>query len=404
MDPHPGLEDRGARPVIPGEEYGERLARVQSRMRELDLDVLVIYGDDRAVFGPANTRWLVDYAPHFESVCLAVPARGVPQAATGAEAESFYLNQSRLGAVHVVDDFCNPDEEYPYARPIPFAAYLDAVRDQLGHEPRRVGMIERLWMPEWLVARWRGLVGEESLVKFDHAWYGLKSRKSPAEIEVMTYAYALAEAGLAAGLAALAPGVSERDLAAEIEYAMRKAGSEGCGIDTIVGSGQRNTSPILTRAYPRVIEGGDLLLFTIAPRYEGYHAAIGRPFMVDGPATAAMAAASSCSIEAAGAIVAAMQVGGRRCPVAAAGLQVFEREGLLAHNVYSGNHTIGTAEFEPPILTSTSDLVLDEDMVFSVDVPCFFAEWGGMRYEDGYRLTRGGPVRMNHSPLLPLTS
>jgi len=90
--------------------------------------------------------------------------------------------------------------------------------------------------------------------------------------------------------------------------------------------------------------------------------------------------------------------------VAAAGLQVFEREGLLAHNVYSGNHTIGTAEFEPPILTSTSDLVLDEDMVFSVDVPCFFAEWGGMRYEDGYRLTRGGPVRMNHSPLLPLTS
>ncbi|MFM8896975.1 MAG: M24 family metallopeptidase, partial [Actinomycetales bacterium] len=219
---------------------------------------------------------------------------------------------------------------------------------------------------------------------------------------VMTYAYALAEAGLEAGMAALQPGVSERDLAAEIEYAMRKAGSEGCGIDTIVGSGPRNTNPILTRAYPRVIGGGELVLFTIAPRYEGYHAAVGRPVMVDGSASGAMLAASECSIEASHAIVAALQVGARGADVAKAGLAVFERAGLLAHNVYSGNHTIGTAEFEPPILTSTSSLLLTEDMVFSVDVPCFFADWGGMRYEDGYRLTEHGPVRMSATPLVPL--
>lgn len=402
MNGNGGVVDRADRPTIPESEYATRLRLVQEQMAAAGIDVLVVYGDDRAVFGPANTRWLVDYAPHFEAVCLAVPVRGMPQAATGAEAESFYLNQSRLGRVHVVEDFCNPDEEYPYARPIPFAAYLDAIRDELGHPIRRIGMVERIWIPEWLMQRWRTVVSEEGIEKFDHAWYGLKSRKSPAEIAVMTYAYALAEAGLAAGQSALAPGVTERDLAAEIEYAMRKGGSEGCGIDTIVGSGKRNTSPILTRAYPRVIEGGDLVLFTIAPRYEGYHAAIGRPFVVDGPASPQMAAASHCSIEASHAIVDALRVGARGCDVAAAGLEVFEREGLLQHNVYSGNHTIGTAEFEPPILTSTSQLVIEPDMVFSVDVPCFFADWGGIRYEDGYRLTSEGPIRMNATPLLPL--
>ena len=70
--------------------------------------------------------------------------------------------------------------------------------------------------------------------------------------------------------------------------------------------------------------------------------------------------------------------------------------------MYSGNHTIGTAEFEPPILTSTSQLVIEPDLVFSVDGPCFFADWGGIRYEDGYRLTSEGPIRMNATPLLPL--
>ena len=97
MDLHPGIADRDLRPVIPTEEFADRLRRVQAEMAAMDIDVLVVYGDDRAVFGPANTRWLVDYAPHFESVCLAIPVRGLPQAATGAEAESFYINQSRRG-------------------------------------------------------------------------------------------------------------------------------------------------------------------------------------------------------------------------------------------------------------------------------------------------------------------
>ncbi len=60
--------------------------------------------------------------------------------------------------------------------------------------------------------------------------------------------------------------------------------------------------------------------------------------------------------------------------------------------------------FEPPILTSTSDYVIHEDMVVSVDVPLFFAPWGGFRYEDGYQVTSNGAVKLNPSPLEPLIS
>jgi Xaa-Pro aminopeptidase len=391
-------------PTIPDEEFRARLAAVQGAMAEHGLDALVLYGDDRAVFGANPTRWLLDYAAHFESCCVIVPAIGLPHVATGAEAELFYRNTARLGEVHVVRDFCMPDEEYPYTHPISFTEYVKASLGDLGRPVRKVGIVERLWAPEWLMDRWRENFPGAEIVPFDRSWYALKARKSPAELAVIAHAYQLAELGLAAGRAALAPGVSEREVAAEIEYVMRKAGTEGCGIDTIVGSGLKNTRAILTRAYRRVIEPGDLVLLTIAPRYEGYHSAIGRPFIVDGKATDEVAQASRAAIAAADAVVAALKPGASGAEVANAGLDVLRRAGVLEYCVYSGNHSVGTSEFEPPILTSTSDYVIHEDMVVSVDVPLFFAPWGGFRYEDGYQVTATGAVKLNPSPLEPLVS
>ena len=63
---------------------------------------------------------------------------------------------------------------------------------------------------------------------------------------------------------------------------MRRLGSEGTGIDTIVASGP-DTCPILARSTFRRIEADDQVLLTIAPRYEGYHAAIGRAVFVGDP-------------------------------------------------------------------------------------------------------------------------
>ena len=56
----------------------------------------------------------------------------------------------------------------------------------------------------------------------------------------------------------------------------------GRGIDTIVASGP-NAQPILARATLRRLETDELVLLTVAPRYAGYHGAIGRPVLVGDP-------------------------------------------------------------------------------------------------------------------------
>jgi len=62
--------------------------------------------------------------------------------------------------------------------------------------------------------------------------------------------------------------------------------------------------------------------------------------------------------------------------------------------LYSGLHSVGVIEFEPPILGPSSDAVLEENMVISIDIPLFEAELFGSRTEDGYIITAGGAERL----------
>jgi Xaa-Pro aminopeptidase len=226
----------------------------------------------------------------------------------------------------------------------------------------------------------------------------LRARKSPAELAVIRHAYGIAEAGFAAAVAAIAPGVTERAVMAEAEAAMRRAGAEGTGIDTIVAAGP-NARPILARSTFRTIAEDDVVLLTIAPRYEGYHAAIGRPVLVGNP-SAEVRRALDVAVEAQRACFAALRPGIEGRAVEAIGRRIVEAAGLGDYFLYSGVHSVGVIEFEPPIFGPSSGAVVEPDMVISVDIPMFNAPWGGLRVEDGYLVTQSGAEKLHVTPFL----
>jgi Xaa-Pro aminopeptidase len=229
---------------------------------------------------------------------------------------------------------------------------------------------------------------------FEADYRMMRASKSEAEIAVLKYGFEIAEAGLEAGIAALEIGVSEREIAAEIEFTMRKMGSEGSGIDTIVGFGKTNTFPILTRTTMNTLKKGDLALLTVAPRYEGYHGVIARPVSM-GPAPQEVRFAIDAAIAASNASEAQLKVGAIGRDISGAGLAVLRKAGLIDLCVYSGIHSVGTSEFEPPILTSVSDFVLPNNSFLSIDVPLFMAPWGGFRIETGYQISESGITRFS---------
>jgi len=269
-------------PSIPDDEFRTRWQRLQAAMAEAKLDIIVVYADDHAVAGPGHSRYLADFAPHFEPVVILVPAVGEPLLLSGPETETFAQLTARIKDVRVVREFTHPDEEYPYTTLVSLQDVIAEACERVGSPPRRVGLAGLELMPFKIHRSLSQALGDVEMVDAEDLMTGLRAIKTPAEQAVIRYAYQIAQAGMQAAFDAIHEGATEREVAAAAEFAMRSMGSEGMGIDTIVASGP-NTRPILARTRLRELRRDEPLLLTIAPRYEGYHAAIGRPLVIGQP-------------------------------------------------------------------------------------------------------------------------
>lgn len=385
----------GVKPTIPAGEYRQRWDKVQAMMARQELDLLVAYADDRAVFGPAHARWLANFPVHFEPVCILLPREGQPVMLTGPESDQYALLAGQIPNVRVLREFTHPDEDYPYST-IQRLAEIVAETVADAASVRRVGLAGRGLMSADVLAAFKDALPQAAWLDVENALCDLRAQKSPAEIAVIRYAYQLAEWGLQAAVDAVEVGVTEREVAAAAECAMRQAGAEGTGIDTIVAAGP-NSRPILARSTFRRIEANDLVLLTVAPRYEGYHGAIGRPVLVGQPSQE-VSRALDVAWQAQEACFQAMQPGVEGRAVEVVGRQVVEAAGLGAYFLYSGVHSVGVIEFEPPIFGPSSAAVLQPDMVISVDIPLFNTPWGGLRVEDGFLITETGAERLHETP------
>ncbi|MCX6648361.1 MAG: Xaa-Pro peptidase family protein [Candidatus Bathyarchaeota archaeon] len=379
------------RPVIPKGEYPRRWRATQKLMENKGYDLVLTYSDDRATAGAAHARYMAGFQPHFEPVSIALLPEGDPHMLTGPESEEYARLVGQLEQIHVLREFTHPDEDYPYAVIRGLREILDGFTDVGGI--RRVGVGGLDAMGEKTLTALRRALPDATWVDAEADLSLLRAVKTSAEIAVIRRAYGVAEKGMEAAISSVKPGVTERAVAAEAEYAMRRAGSEGMGIDTIVASGP-NSRPILARTTLRKIERDDLVLVTLAPRYEGYHGAIARPVLVGEPgeeikkaAEAAYDAQSTCHK--------ALRPGIQGRLVEAEGRRVMTEAGLGENFLYSGLHSVGVVEFEPPIFGPGSREVLRENMVISVDIPVFNAPWGGLRVEDGYLITRDGCEKLN---------
>ena len=379
-------------PRIPRGEYPARWERAQEVLRRENLDLLIAYADDRHTYGAAYARYYADVPVCFEPVLLLFAPGEDPKLLVGPETVGYAAEVGAVPDIVALREFAAENEDYPFTELVPLKDVA------AGRGIRRLGLGGLSLMGAEIYESIRGAFPEAELVKMDAMLEPLRGIKSPAELEVIRYAYRLANLGMGAALAAVRPGATERAIAAEAEYAMRKAGGEGTGIDTIVCSGP-NTRHILGRTTMRRVGKDDLVLITVAPRYEGYHGACARSVIVGNPGQrvidsvrAQVRAQNVC-----GENLIAGRVGSE---VEALGRAVMAEAGFGENFLYSGLHSVGVIEFEPPILGPSSRTVLEDNMVISVDIPLFEADIMGSRTEDGYLIVNGRPERLTTAPQL----
>lgn len=381
---------------IPREEYPKRWEKVRKIMAEHHLDMILVYSDERATYGNAYVRYYADLQTHFEPVLMLFLPDGDPLLLVGPETDGYAKERSVVKDIFLLSEFSAEDEDYPFSTVVPLQ---EIIEKYIPGGPKRVGFAPKVHMSASIYEAMQKACSSAEILEVDKLLEPMRGIKSRGELAVIRQAYEIAELGMTAAIKAARPGITERELAAEAEYVMRKAGAEGYGIDPIIASGP-NTKHILARTTNRVIEENDAVIITLAPRYEGYHGALARTVLLGSPKPEIK--------EAVNAMIHAQETCGRNLipgnigsQVEAMGRKIMAEAGFEENFMYSGLHSVGVIEFEPPILGPSSTTVIEENMVISVDIPLFESETvGGMRLEEGYLITADGPQRFSKIPFM----
>ena len=189
-------------------------------------------------------------------------------------------------------------------------------------------------------------------------------------------------------LEVLKPGVKESQVAAEMEYAARKAGAEEMSFPTIIASGARSALPH-GRATEQVIAPGGFVVCDFGVILAGYCSDQTRTVWVGTPHEEARHAYEAVK-EAQAAAIAAVRPGIRVAEVDAAARRVLQKTGLGRYFTHSTGHGVGLEIHEPPRVAAGQEEVLQPGMVITIEPGVYFPEKWGVRIEDMVAVNQSG--------------
>jgi Xaa-Pro aminopeptidase len=215
----------------------------------------------------------------------------------------------------------------------------------------------------------------------------LRARKEPSELARMRQAAILAGDVLTAALPLLRPGVMENEVAAEIEYQMRKGGASGPAFETIVAFGERSALPH-ARPTAKRLRKNELVVLDLGAILAHYCSDITRTVYV-GTAPARMKQWYRAVLEAQNAAIAAVRAGVTCGDVDTAARQVLAGYKLDRLFTHSTGHGLGLEVHEDPRLARGQKTRLEPGFVVTIEPGVYMAGVGGIRIEDDVAVHAG---------------
>ncbi|MGC1483821.1 MAG: Xaa-Pro peptidase family protein [Candidatus Acidiferrum sp.] len=209
---------------------------------------------------------------------------------------------------------------------------------------------------------------------------GLRVRKEPVELARMRCAAKLAGDVLTGALKLLKPGVTENEVAAEIEYQMRRGGASGPAFETIVAFGERAALPH-ARPTAKRLRKNELVVLDLGVILAHYCSDITRTVYV-GRAPARAKEWYKAVQEAQAAAIGTVRAGASSGDVDAAARQVLAGYKLDRYFTHSTGHGLGLEVHEEPRVARGQTARLESGFVVTIEPGIYMAGVGGIRIED----------------------
>ena len=208
----------------------------------------------------------------------------------------------------------------------------------------------------------------------------MRAVKDRDELEILTKAVEVTDQALESVAATVEPGVTEGEIAWELEKSMREQGAEGLAFETIVATGPNGALPHhLADETP--LREGQAVVIDMGAKYDGYCADLTRTILVGEP--------DEKFAEVYGTVLRAQIEAEERVRPGMTGQEVdaISRD-IIADAGYGDNfghslgHGVGLAVHEYPRVGPTAEDAIEDGMVFTVEPGIYLSGWGGVRIED----------------------
>ncbi|MBI1788603.1 MAG: aminopeptidase P family protein [Acidobacteria bacterium] len=261
---------------------------------------------------------------------------------------------------------------------------------RLGFEAERLGYHSYAFLQSKLTASvalepLRGVVEEQRMCK------------SPEEIARIRRSVETNSEAFRRALAHIRPGrTREFDLAAEIDYRMRRLGAEKTAFETIVVGGTRTAFPH-ARPSAAILEPDELLLIDMGATQDGYASDMTRMLFL-GRAGQRVKSVYRAVLDAQLAAIAAVRPGVTAGHVDRVARRVLRAHGLEKSFVHSTGHGLGLEIHEPPRLGRKEKTRLREGMTITIEPGAYLEGLGGVRIEDTVLVTSNGCEILTPTP------
>jgi Xaa-Pro aminopeptidase len=269
---------------------------------------------------------------------------------------------------------------------------------RVGYEGTHVTVVSRgpAWEPPPGVDKLNTYFPGAELVPVQGLVEELRKVKDAGEIGSIRKAAALGDEGFDYIVGKVKPGVTERELALDLEFHLRSIGAEAMSFDVIVAAGERSALP---HAHPsdKRIEPGEFVLFDFGCVVDGYCSDMTRTVVL-GPLDdrhkeiyELVARSQSAGLEVAGPGIACGDVD-------AVARNVIARAGHEEAFMHGLGHGVGLEIHEAPSLKKGFTEQLKPGHVVTVEPGVYFEDWGGVRIEDLVAVTEDGIELLCHAP------
>jgi len=341
-----------------------RIARLIDKLQPLDLDAILISSNENRRYVSGFTGSSGYLLVSREARIIATDFRYYQQATDEAGDFSLFKIQGKV-------------EEW-------FGDFISQLNPRrLGFESEHVTVASRNTLSRAL--KKTGL--NTSLIASRNMVEALRTVKSKQEIENITKAIAISDAAIDNIYEIIKPGMSEIQAAWEIEKFMRQSGSEPVAFPVICASGPNAALP---HAQPsgRLIQAGEPVVLDFGASINGYTSDLTRTIYLGQPDSMfkklyniALAAQYS-AIKGI-----ASRMNGKQADEKAR--RVIVEAGYGEYFGHSLGHGIGLEVHEGPYLGPSSEDILLDGMVFTIEPGIYIPGWGGIRIEDDVVLDSG---------------